>query len=359
MAEENNTAGERTEAPTAKRREDFRKKGQVAQSKEVQTASLLTILLLFWHFYMPTFWRGLTGLIFSIWDSAGQYDLTPLSTITLAISILKQSGLLLAPLFLLILAIGFFSSFFQIGWLLTAKPLTPDFSKLNPIKGLGRFFSKKSLIEVVKSMLKVTLIGWVAYSTIYNNFDQTLILIDTSIPTTLLFLAKTGSIILAKSCAILILIAFLDFLFVKWEMEEKMKMTKQELKEEFKESEGDPFIKAQIRTIQQEMARKRMMAEVPEADVIVTNPTHISVAVRYDSLKMDAPVVVAKGADAIAMKIREIAKENNIPIIENRPVARLLHKLDLGASIPEDLFKVIAEILAHVYSLKTNRNQWN
>ncbi|MBW2683643.1 MAG: flagellar biosynthesis protein FlhB [Deltaproteobacteria bacterium] len=359
MAEENPTSGERTEAPTTKRREDFRKKGQVAQSKEIQTASLLTILLLFWFFYMPTFWRGITNLVSSLWQSAGEYTITGLSTINLAIFIFKQMGLLLAPLFFLVLIIGFFSSFFQIGWLLTAKPLTPDFSKLNPIKGFGRFFSKKSLIEVVKSLLKVILVGWIAYSTVYDNFDQALILSNTSIATTLLFLARTATIILAKVCSILILIAFLDFLFVKWEMEEKMKMTKQELKEEFKESEGDPFIKAQIRSIQQEMARKRMMAEVPEADVIVTNPTHISVAVRYDSSNMEAPVVIAKGADFIAMKIREIAKENEIPIIENPPVARLLHKIDLGAPIPEDLFKVIAEILAHVYSLKGTKNQWN
>ena len=359
MAEENPTTGERTEAPSAKRRQDFRKKGQVAQSKEVQTASLLTILLLFWFFYLPTFWKGLTDLVFYIWQSAGEYTITSLSTINLATFILKQTGLLMAPLFFLVLIIGVLSSFFQIGWLITAKPLTPDLSKLNPIKGFGRFFSKKSMIEVVKSLLKVILVGWVAYSTVYDNFDQALILTNTSIGTTLLFLARTATLILAKVCGILILIAFLDFLFVKWEMEEKMKMTKQEVKEEFKESEGDPFIKAQIRSIQQEMARKRMMAEVPEADVIITNPTHISVAVRYDSSEMDAPVVIAKGADFIAMKIREIAKENEIPIIENPPVARLLHKIDLGGSIPEDLFKVIAEILAHVYSIKGVNKQWN
>jgi len=352
MAEEQSTSGEQTEAPSAKRREDFRQKGQVAQSKEVQTASLFTILLLFWYFYLPVFWKGLTGLIFFLWQSAGEYTLTGLSTINLATLILKKTGALLSPLFLLVLIIGFFSSFFQIGWLFTAKPLTPDFSKLDPVKGFGRFFSKKSLIEVIKSLSKVILVGWVAYSTVFNNFNQALILSETSITITLLFLAKTATLILAKVCAILILIAFFDFLFVKWEMEEKMKMTKQEVKEEFKESEGDPFIKAQIRSIQQEMARKRMMAEVPDADVIITNPTHVSVAVRYDSSSMEAPVVVAKGTDLIAMKIREIARENQILIIENPPTARLLLKIDLGNPIPEDLFKVVAEILAHVYSME-------
>ncbi len=146
----------------------------------------------------------------------------------------------------------------------------------------------------------------------------------------------------------MILIAAIDFLYTRHEMEEKMKMTK----EEFKEMEGDPFIKAQIRRIQQEMAQKRMMAEVPDADVVITNPTHLSVAIKYDTSTMDAPVIIAKGSDHIAMKIREIARDNEIPLIENPPVARLLHKIDLGAVIPEEMFKAVAEILAHVYSLK-------
>jgi flagellar biosynthetic protein FlhB len=351
MAEESPTGGEKTEAPSSKRREDFRKKGQIAQSKEVQTAALFTIILLFWIFYLPVFWNGLTELIFYSWQSS-DYEITPASTMNLATFLLQKLGLLIAPLFILVLIIGFFSSFFQFGWLLTAKPLIPDFSKLNPITGMSRFFSKKSFIEVVKSLLKVVLVGWIAYSTVLDNFNEALVLVDTPVITTVSYLGRVSAIILAKICAILILIAFLDFLFVKWELEEKMKMTKQELKEEFKDSEGDPHIKAQIRSIQQEMARKRMMSAVPKADVIVTNPTHISVAIRYDSKEMSSPVIIAKGADLVAMKIREIARKHEIAIIENPPVARLLHKLDIGEHIPEDLFKVVAEILAHVYSLK-------
>jgi flagellar biosynthetic protein FlhB len=355
MAEESSSGGERTEAPSNKRREDFRNKGQVAQSREVQTASLFTIVLLFWLFYLPTLWNGLTTLIFSIWQAVGQYEVTGATALSLAAFILRETGLLLLPLFLLVLLVGFFSSFFQFGWILSAKPLIPDFNKLNPITGMARFFSKKSIIEVVKSMLKVALVGWIGYSTVFDNFAEALILIDTSVPSTVAFLGKISALIFAKICAVLLLIAFLDFLFVKWEMEEKMKMTKQELKEEYKESEGDPHIKAQIRSIQQEMARKRMMAEVPKADVVVTNPTHISVAIRYDADEMDAPVVIGKGSDLIALKIREIAREHDIPIIENPPVARLLHKLELGEHIPEDLFKAVAEILAHVYSLKDKK----
>lgn len=352
MAEESPTGGERTEDPSSKRREDFRKKGQVAQSKEVQTAALLTIILLFWLMYLPIFWKSFAELIYSLWQVCGEYQITPSSIISLSTFILQKTGLLLAPLFLLVMVVSFFSSFLQFGWLLTSNPLIPDFGKLNPISGMARFFSKKSLIEVIKSLLKVTLIGWISFSTVLDHFNEALILIDTDIVSTLHYLGKVSALIMAKICAILVLLAFLDFLFVKWEMEEKMKMTKQELKEEFKESEGDPHIKAQIRSIQQAMAKKRMMAEVPKADVIVTNPTHLAVAIRYSAQEMDAPLIVAKGADLVALKIREIAFEHKVPIVENPPVARILHKLDLGDHIPESLFKVIAEILAHVYSLK-------
>jgi len=267
----------------------------------------------------------------------------------------KEMAFLLIPLFVLVLIIGFFSSFFQFGWLLTAKPLIPDFSKLNPIKGMGRIFSKRSVVESVKSIAKVTLIGWIAFSTVASKFNEALILVDTSANAAILFLARTASLIMAKVCALLIFLAFIDFLYVRWEMEEKMKMTKQEQKEEFKESEGDPHVKAQIKAIQQQMARKRMMAEVPKADAVITNPTHFAVAIKYDPDKMVAPIVIAKGADFVAMRIREIARENNIPLIENPPVARLLHKLDLGAAIPEEMFKAVAEILAHIYSLKGKR----
>ena len=355
MAEESTTGGEKTEEPSAKRRADFRKKGQVAQSKEVQTALLFTILLVFWIFYMPGFWENLSKLISSIWSNLDNFDGTPNKLFNLTLFITKEIAFLLLPLFALVLVIGFFSSVFQVGWLFTTQPLTPDFTKIDPIKGFGRMFSMRAIVDLLKSVGKVVLIGWVAYATVIDKFEEALILIDTSTAATILFLARVATLILAKVCGLMILIAAIDFMYTKHEMEEKMKMTKQEVKEEYKEMEGDPFIKGQIRRIQQEMAQKRMMADVPEADVVVTNPTHISVALKYDTATMDAPVILAKGSDHIAMKIREIAKENEIPIIENPPVARLLHKIDLGATIPEEMFKAVAEILAHVYSLKNNR----
>ncbi|MBU0943431.1 MAG: flagellar biosynthesis protein FlhB [Proteobacteria bacterium] len=358
MAEESTSGGEKTESPSSKRRDDFRKKGQVAQSKEVQTAAIFTMVLLLWIFYMPRFWAGLSQLIASIFNSIAEFEGTATAVTTLFFFITKELAILLYPLFLLVIIIGFFTTVFQIGWLFTTQPLTPDLSKLDPIKGMARFVSMRSFVDMIKSIVKVGLIGWVAYSTVYNNFEEALTLIDTSPWAAVLYMARIAALILAKVCALLILIGALDFFYTRHEMEEKMKMTKQEVKEEYKETEGDPFIKNQIRRIQQEMARKRMMAEVPEADVVITNPTHLAVAIKYDMQTMDAPIVVAKGADLVAMRIREIARENNIPLIENPPVARLLHKIDLGASVPEELFKAVAEILAHVYSLKKN-SQWN
>ena len=313
MAEENPTGGERTEAPSAKRREDYRNKGQVAQSKEVHTAALLTILLLFWIFYMPTFWQKLNTLLVSIWTSSSEFVITPASTVSLSVYIFQQVGLLLAPLFIVVCIVGFFSSFFQIGWLFTTTPLMPDLTRFNLIKGIGKFFSKRSFLEVIKSLFKVILIGWIAVNTVLGKFRESLVLVDTPALTIISYIGKTAALILSKVCAILIFLAFVDYLFVRWEMEEKMKMTKQEVKEEFKETEGDPFIKAQIRSIQQQMARKRMMAEVPKADVVITNPTHLSIAIRYNSNEMEAPRIIAKGADLIAMRIREIARENGIP----------------------------------------------
>ncbi|MBU1416942.1 MAG: flagellar biosynthesis protein FlhB [Proteobacteria bacterium] len=359
MAEESTSGGEKTEAPSSKRREDFRNKGQVSQSKEVQTAAIFTMVLLLWIFYMPRFWAGLSQLITSIFSSISEFQGTATAVTSLFLFITKELAILLYPLFLLVIVVGFFSSVFQIGWLFTTQPLTPDLSKLDPIKGMSRFVSIRSLVDMIKSIAKVILIGWVAYSTVFNNFEEALALIDTSPWTAVLYMARIAALILAKVCGLLILIAAVDFFYTRYEMEEKMKMTKQEIKEEYKEMEGDPFIKSQIRRIQQEMARKRMMAEVPEADVVITNPTHLSVAIKYDMQSMDAPIVIAKGADLVAMRIREIARENDIPLVENPPVARLLHKLDLGATVPEELFKAVAEILAHVYSLKKNSQQWN
>ena len=345
------SSGERTEQATAKRRSEFRQKGQVAQSKEVQTAAMMATTLLLWFFYAPLFWNKLSVSLAGIWRICASYEVTPNAIVNLFTLVLQQGGLLLAPLFLLVMVVGIFSSVLQIGWLFTGKPLQPDFSKLNPIAGAARFVSKRSLVEVVKSLAKVLIIGAVAYKVVFNEFDQALLLIDMEVLDTVRFLGRVATNVLIKTCGIVVLLGLFDFLFVRWEMEQKMKMTKQEQKEEFKEAEGDPYIKSRIRSLQQQMSRKRMMAEVPKADVIVTNPTHLSVALRYDRQTMDAPQIVAKGADHLAMRIREIATENRIPLVENKPIARVLYKVEIGQPVPEEMFKAVAEILAYVYGM--------
>ena len=353
---EDPSSGERTESASAKRRDDFRKKGQVAQSREVQTAAMFTLLLLFWLFFAPRFWQELQELIVSVWRTSGTFALTAASLMQLALHLAAGLALLLLPLFLSALLIGFFATFLQIGWLFTTQPLLPDLAKLDPIRGVGRLFSKRSLVEVVKSLAKVGLIGWVAWRTVAGEFDQALLLGGMPVVDTVRYLAQTTTLVMAKVAAIMILLAAADYAFVRFEMEEKMKMTKQEQKEEMKETEGDPHIKSKIRSIQQQMARRRMMAAVPSADVVITNPTHVAVAVRYEAGRMEAPVVVAKGQELVAARIREIAREHGVPLVENPPVARLLHqRVEIGQEIPADLFKAVAEVLAYVYSLRTTR----
>jgi flagellar biosynthetic protein FlhB len=343
---------ERTEQATGKRRQDFREKGQVAQSKEVGTAAILTFSVLLWVFYARYFWADLHKLVKSLLQILAGFEATPLSIVNLLWEMTLFFFGLLWPIFLLTLIVGFLACFLQVGPLWTLKPMQPDINKFNPIKGMKKFVSKRSAIELVKSMAKVSLVGFVAYKTVENEFDAALTLAALDLNQTLIFLAEVSFLVMAKSCGILAVLAVVDYAFTKYEMEEQMKMTKQEVKEEFKDSEGDPQLKSRIRTVQQQMARKRMMAEVPQADVVITNPTHLSIAIKYDREEMEAPQIIAKGADHLAFRIREIAREHHVPIVENKPVARALYQQEVGEEISEEMFKAVAEILAYVYSLK-------
>jgi len=343
---------ERTEDPTPKRREEFREKGQVAQSKEVTTAAMMTLSLLLWLFYAKYFWSDLSDQVRALLQMLSYFRATSQSVLHLLWEMGRILGRLLWPIFMLTLLVGFFSSFLQVGPLLSLKAFEPDLGKFNPIKGMSKFVSKRSAVELVKSLSKVALIGFVAYKTISNEFATALTLVGLDLSQTVLFLGQTAFLVLAKTSGIMIVLAVIDFIFSKYEMEQKMKMTKQEVKEEHKQQEGDPKVKGRIRSMQQQMARRRMMAEVPKADVVITNPTHLSIAISYDRERMDAPFVVAKGADHMAFRIREIAREHQVPIVENKPVARALYKLEVGEQIPEEMFKAVAEVLAYVYSLK-------
>lgn len=350
MAEE--SGQERTEDATGKRRKDFREKGQVAQSKEVNTAALMTASVLLWLFYIRSFWGDLQQLFRAMLSNAPGYQATPSGVMVLAWDMGQVMASLLWPVFLLTLIVGFCASFFQVGPLFSTKAFQPDLNKFNPIKGMAKFISKRSAIELFKGIAKVSLIGLVAYKTVANEFDAALTLATLDLHQTLSFLGNVAYLVLAKCTGIIILLAVIDYAFTHYEMEEKMKMTKQEIKEEHKEQEGDPQVKGRIRSMQQQMARKRMMAEVPKADVVITNPTHLSIAVTYERSEMNAPRIVAKGGDHLAFRIREIAKEHRVPIVENKPVARALYQHEVGDEIPEEMFTAVAEILAYVYGLK-------
>jgi flagellar biosynthesis protein FlhB len=350
MSEDKNE--ERTEEPTDKKRREFREKGQVAQSREVNTAMLLTGTLILWSFYAPVFWKDLKHFLTIFWGMSSEYAVTSQSVSFMMLFVIQNMAGLLWPLLLSSLVLGFFSSYLQIGWLITTKPLQPDLNKLDPIKGMSKFVSKRSFFEAAKSFGKVFLVAVLAYWTLFAGFDQFLSLAGAELDTVVGYMAEVMFIILIKCCFLLIIIAVVDYYFSRQEMEKKMKMTKQEVKQEHKETEGDPKVKQRVRMIQREMSRKRMMAEVPNSDVIITNPTHYAVAIRYKREEMDAPVVVAKGADYLAMKIREIGKLHNVPLVENQVVARALYQVELGKVIPERMFKAVAEILAYVYKLK-------
>ncbi|HKK02220.1 MAG TPA: flagellar biosynthesis protein FlhB [Desulfuromonadales bacterium] len=346
---------EKTEPATGKRRKDFREKGQVAQSREVTSVAILSSVLLLWTFSGAWFWERLSHLATDIWRISGTYPVTQLSIANLLVEVLLKMGILLAPIFLLVMIVGFFGTFLQIGWLFTTKTFEVDPNKFNPISGMKQFVSARAMVELVKSLAKVVLVGWVAYQAVRSEFAKSLYLVDMDVVATLKFFGQVAGEVLAKSCGVLAVLAGLDYLFVRWDMEKKMRMTKQEIKEEHKETEGDPQIKSRIRSLQMQMARRRMMAEVPKADVVITNPTHLAVALSYRRGEMDAPQVVAKGADQVAAKIREIAREHRVPLVENVPVARALYQVDLGSAVPEELFKAVAEILAYVYGLKGQR----
>ncbi|MFO7839146.1 MAG: flagellar biosynthesis protein FlhB [Desulfosalsimonadaceae bacterium] len=343
---------EKTEEPTEKRRREFREKGQVAQSREVNTAMLLTGVLILGSFYAPVFWRDLQELLAFFWRRCGQFAVDQESFVLMLVFILQKMAGLLWPLLLGCLVLGVLSGYIQIGWLFTLKPMQPDFNKLDPIKGMGKLISMRSFFEAGKSFGKIILVGVLAYWTLFARFDRFLGLAGVNLDAVTGFMADVMFVILLKCCLLLIVIAVADYVFSRWEMEKKMRMTKQEVKEEHKETEGDPQVKQRVRSIQQEMAKKRMMAEVPESDVVITNPTHYAVALRYRREAMDAPVVTAKGADHLARRIREVADEHGVPRVENPVVARSLYQVEPGEQIPEDMFKAVAEILAYVYSLK-------
>jgi flagellar biosynthesis protein FlhB len=257
------------------------------------------------------------------------------------------------PLLGLLLLVALFSPLLLDGWLFSTKPLVPDLNKLNPIKGIGRMFSTNSLMELGKAVAKSLIVGGLGALVIWHDKGEVVMLVSEPVTIAIPHLLSLLGGIFAAIMSGMLLIVAVDVPFQLWEHNKKLKMTKEEVRQEAKETEGDPQVKARVRSMQREMARRRMMAEIPTADVVVTNPTHYSVALKYSDGKMRAPVVVAKGSHLMAARIKEIALENNVPILEAPPLARALHRhCDLGDAIPEALYTAVAEVLAYVYQLR-------
>ena len=351
--------GEKTEPATPKKLEDARKEGQVAKSKELAVGFTLFSCFLLLKLIIGTLGSEFLE-IFNVTYMKIPDMAKNLATgdgvwyfYTFLQGLILRLCLYMAPFLLVSLAVGFVAEIIQVKWQPTAKPLQPKFSKFNPINGVKRIFSIQSLVELLKSVLKILIIGFLVYSTLSDKWTNILILLDMPVEQGIMLM---GDIILnlgIKISAFYLVIAFADFIFQKWKFGEDMKMTKQEVKDEYKQAEGDPQVKGQIKQRMMQASRRRMMQDIPKADVVITNPTHFAVAIRYNIEEAEAPVVVAKGADHLAQKIKETARENKVEIVENKPLARMLYyNVDIGQMIPPELYKAVADILAYVYKLQ-------
>lgn len=348
---------EKTERATPKKREEARERGQVAKSREVSSTAVYLSMLLVFNFLSPYFLKHLLGLMREFLSQTTQVEITSANLMLLTSQALMQISMILAPLFVVAFVMGFLGNVLQFGFLFSGEALRPKFDKLNVVKGIGNMFSKSALVELLKSVAKIIVVGFLAYSVVRDEFFRTLpTLVDLDVWGIFFYITKISYKILLHVLWFMIILSAIDYAFQRWQFEEDLKMTKQEVKDEYKQREGDPQVKARVRSIQREMARKRMLSDVPRADVVVTNPTHLAIALQYDLEKGAAPRVVAKGADFIAVKIRTIAKEHGIPLVEDKPLARALYKgVKVGQLIPENLYKAVAEILAYVYGLKGKR----
>ncbi|CAH2712879.1 Flagellar biosynthetic protein FlhB [Neobacillus rhizosphaerae] len=343
-------SGEKTEKATPNKRRETRKKGQVAKSPEV--ASALTLLLCF--AFLMVGGKSLIAGCLTIYRRSFQeyllWDISISSTQLLFNQLLWEVVKLVAPIFAVVVVAGVVANYLQVGFMFNPESLKMNLGKLNPLEGAKRIFSLKSLVELIKSILKIVITSSIAGWMIWKQKDELFLIGQKSLWDSSRFIGSLTIQIGLVVASILVILAAADYFFQKFEYEKKIRMSKQDIKDEYKKMEGDPFIKGKRRAKQRELSMNRMMQEVPKADVVITNPTHFAVAIRYDLETMDAPVVIAKGKDYIALKIKELAKQNKIMTVENRPLARALFaSVEVGEPIPEEMFNAVGEILAYVY----------
>lgn len=348
--------GEKTEPATPKKLEKAREEGQAPKSQDLNTAVLLFVLFGCLRIFGGLMLEQLQDTFLFFYKGISEYSREEFSVVTA--SGLFQYGL--QKIFIIILPIiafgvlgAFVVNVVQVKWKVTMKPLLPKPSKISPISGLKRMFSKDKLFELLKAVLKVGILFYVVYDSLKDEWGLVINIYQLDLWPAITLIVDTVLLISFKITAVFFIIAFADWMYQKHKFNTDMKMTKQEVKDEYKNTEGNPQIKGQIRRKMQEASRRRMMQDLPEADVVITNPTHLAVALKYDKEEAEAPIVIAKGADYVAARIREIAKENRIEIVENKPLARMLyHNVELGEQIPPELYQMVAEILAYVYGLQ-------
>jgi len=350
------SSGEKTEAPTPKRREDVRKRGNVPKSVELNSVLALvagTMVLrsvggsVLDHVlnFMGNSFRSLT---------LGEWTADGMTTYGSGLSMFYLS--IMAPLFLTLMLVGLAVNPLQSGLVLSAKPLLPDFSRIDPFKGFKRIFSQRSLVELIKSVAKLGIIGYITYQGLQDKYLQIVSLSGTDIRGTAGMIAGVAMDILLKASLALFAVAALDYGYQRWEYQKNLRMTKHEVREELRQSEGDPKVRSRIRQQQRRAAAGRMMHEVPKSDVVVTNPTHLAVALQYRPESMRSPKVTAKGQLLVAERIKDVAREYGVPVLENKPLAQVLFKsVEIGAEIPPALYHTVAEVLAFIYSLKRQR----
>lgn len=351
--------GEKTEPATDKKLRDARKEGQVAKSKEIGNAFGLLALFLALKIFLGYIGEGFLSVFHMVYRQIPEFikmyngNLPDTSIRSMVnetmIEILKIS----LPIFVFGVIVAFLCDVIQVKWSPTAKPLKPKFSKMNPLKGAKKLLSKDSIMELVKSIFKVGIIVYVAYNYLKDHQYKVFLLYDISLNQALSLIGELVIDLGIRISLLYLIIGFGDYFFQKWKFKDDMKMTKQEVKDEYKDQEGNPEIKGKQKARMREASQRRMMQRLPEADVVITNPTHYAVAVKYDSEKYDAPMVLAKGEDFLAQKIKDAAKENNIEIVENKPLARMLYaNVEVGEFVPPELYQAVAEVLAFVYHLK-------
>ena len=346
-------AGEKTEKATPKKKSDARKKGQVAKSQDVNVAVGLLAIFFFFSFSFTYLIKIIVSLLKHSFQVYMLVDLTEANIHIIFIEIVQEVAMLVGPIMLVVLVVGVAANYFQIGFLFSTESIQFKLDKLDPIKGFKRIFSMRAVVEFLKSILKICIVGFIAFFVLWNRMDEILILSQKSIGAALEMLIDLTIEMGLYAGGALLFLGLLDYFYQKYDYEKNLRMSKQDIKDEYKNSEGDPLIKSKIKQKQREMAMSRMMQEVPNADVIITNPTHYAIALKYDENKLDAPYVVAKGVDFVAQKIKLVAKENEVITVENRPLARALYsQTEIGDAIPEEFFKAVAEILAFVYRTK-------